>query len=117
MAQELEDLRVYSVAREMCARAYRLSADVADTDLRDQIRRAATSVVLNIAEGRGRGSDADFARCIAIARGSNYELTAQLQMAMTLGILGDCAALVAELQQLGRMLSALINRLRMDRRN
>ncbi len=111
MAQDLKNLTVYQMARDACSRAYRQANLVRDADLRDQIRRAATSVVLNIAEGRGRNSDADFARCLAIARGSNTELTAQFQMAVDIGLIEGDEALIADLERLGRMLSALIKRL------
>jgi four helix bundle protein len=42
-------------------------------ELRDQLRRAALSVPLNIAEGAGRASESDGARHFAIARGSAME--------------------------------------------
>jgi four helix bundle protein len=109
----LNNLRVYHEARSSCAAAYRLAACIpADPALRDQIRRAATSVVFNIAEGRGRSSDADFARFLVIARGSNTELIAQLTLAMDLGFIQEPAvAVLADLDRLGRMLSTLIARL------
>lgn len=111
----LDKLHVYAIAREACARAYRLGTGLAgDAALRDQIRRAATSVVLNIAEGRGRHSDADFARFLAMARGSTLELTAQIAFAADLALIdaGEARAVAAELDRTGRMLSALIARLR-----
>jgi four helix bundle protein len=109
----LNNLRVYHEARSSCAAAYRLAAAIpSDPALRDQIRRAATSVVLNIAEGRGRGTDADFARFLVIARGSNTELIAQLTLAMDLGFVQRPAVeIMADLDRLGRMLSVLIARL------
>lgn len=111
----LEQLRVYRQAKDVCARAYRIASGITgDSALRDQIRRAATSVVLNIAEGRGRGSDAEFARFLVIARGSNSELTAQLGFAVDLGLLeaAAVAGVSEDLDHCGRMLSALITRLR-----
>jgi four helix bundle protein len=102
----LEKLAVYGIARETCARAYRLGTTiVGDAALRDQIRRAATSVVLNIAEGRGRHSDADFARFLAMARGSNTELTAQIDFAMDLGLIDadEAGAVAAGLDRIGRI--------------
>ncbi len=110
----IDQLRVYQLARATCASAYRLAAGVPDPALRDQIRRAAASVVLNIAEGRGRNSDADFARFLAMARGSNCELTAQLAFAVDAGLLEPhvVATVCADLELCGRMLSAFITRLR-----
>ena len=58
-------------------------------DLRDQLRRAAISVPLNIAEGSGRSSDADAARHFAIARGSAMECAAILDVLRTLGMLQE----------------------------
>ncbi len=46
--------------------------------LRDQLRRAATSIPLNIAEATGRTGQADVARTYAIARGSAMECAAIL---------------------------------------
>ncbi|MBA2480606.1 MAG: four helix bundle protein [Planctomycetes bacterium] len=110
----LDRLDIYHKARATCAVAYVLAGELRDRDLKDQIRRAATSVVLNIAEGRGRGSDLDFARCLAIARGSNTELTAQLTIAGDIGLLprGRVMVLVADIDRVGRMISGLIKRLR-----
>ena len=58
-------------------------------DLRDQLRRAAFSVPLNIAEGAGRASEADGARHFAIARGSAMECAAVLDVVRALGALQD----------------------------
>jgi four helix bundle protein len=111
----LTSLRVYHQARPACAAAYRLANGItADAALRDQMRRAAVSVVLNIAEGRGRSTDADFARFLVIARGSNTELVAQLALATDLGLVpaAPAQAVMADLDAAGRMLSALIRRLK-----
>ena len=57
----------------------RLSARVdkclprAERDTKDQLRRAAMSVALNIGEGAGRGGQVDAARFFGIARGSAME--------------------------------------------
>ena len=53
--------------------------------LRDQLRRAALSVPLNVAEGAGRVSEADAARHFAIARGSAMECAAVLDVIRALG--------------------------------
>src|SRR6188472_4196537 len=58
-------------------------------DLRDQLRRAALSVPLNVAEGAGRVSEADAARHFAIARGSAMECAAVLDVIRALGLLEE----------------------------
>ncbi|MEK7414329.1 MAG: four helix bundle protein [Planctomycetota bacterium] len=111
----LTNLRVYQTARQPCTAAYRLAATIpGDPSLRDQIRRAATSVVSNIAEGRGRSTDADFARFLDIARGSVTELVAQLQIAADLGLIDaqQVGVVSDDLDRVGRQITCLIRRLR-----
>ena len=57
--------------------------------LADQIRRAAGSVPLNIAEGLGRHSPGDSWRFFRIAIGSTYEVAACLDVGFRLGILDE----------------------------
>lgn len=52
--------------------------------LTSQIRRAAVSVPSNIAEGHGRLSGGEFRQFLGIARGSNFELQTQLEIARAL---------------------------------
>ena len=79
-------------------------------DLVSQLRRAAISVAANIAEGAERGSDREFIRFLRIADGSNDEVAAQLHVCLALG--HDVSRLIAQNGSVGRMLTALIRRLR-----
>ena len=107
-------LRVYHHAKTACARAYAIAGGIPDASLRDQMRRAATSVVLNISEGRGRTGDAEFARFLSIARGSNAELEAQIDFAAVIGHVpaDEAERIRCYVDITSRMLSALIKRLR-----
>jgi four helix bundle protein len=61
---------------------HRMVADLAPrgSGLGDQLRRAAASIALNLAEGYGRGSRAEQARFTLIARGSALECMAVLDL-------------------------------------
>ena len=50
--------------------------------LSNQMQRAATSIAANVAEGNARGSRKDYARFIAIARGSAVELETLIEVAV-----------------------------------
>ena len=56
--------------------------------LTSQIRRSAVSVPSNIAEGHGRLNSGEYRQFLGIARGSNFELQTQLEIARSLGF-GD----------------------------
>lgn len=80
--------------------------------LTNQLRRAATSIASNIAEGAAR-SDPDFSRFLGYAAGSLYEVVTQAELARRQGFLPEAqfARIYADAEEVGRMLSGLRNSL------
>jgi four helix bundle protein len=82
--------------------------------LTSQIRRAAVSVPSNIAEGHGRLSTGEYRQFLGIARGSNFELQTQLEIARALE-LGN-SKLLDEAEglsfEVGKMISGILNSIR-----
>ena len=85
-----EDLVAWQKARVLTREIYVASNEglfARDFGLRDQIRRAAVSVMSNIAEGHERGNPGDFHRFLSIAKGSSGEIRSQLYVALDVGYL------------------------------
>jgi four helix bundle protein len=76
--------------------------------LTNQLRRAATSIASNIAEGSAR-SDPDFSRFLGYAAGSLYEVVTQSYVAKNQGFLpdGQFTQIYAAAEERSRMLSGL----------
>jgi four helix bundle protein len=116
------DLRVWQAAMKLAREVYRETAAFPRHELyglTQQIRRAAVSVPSNVAEGKGRHSDKEFAHFLFNARGSLLELETQLILAEELEYLSaaDTRRLLALAECVGRALSGLINSLREVRRD
>ena len=81
--------------------------------LTSQSRRAAASVAANIAEGYGRGTRPAYASFVRIAQGSLKELETHLILAERVQICapGSTAPILADSDELGRMLRALLIKL------
>jgi four helix bundle protein len=108
------NLRVWNEAREILKIISRLTAEMpGEGDIRSQMRRAALSIVSNISEGSDRGSDREFHRFLAMARGSCGELHAQVLIAGDLALLADSEAndCAGRLDRLGRMLTKFMQTL------
>ena len=87
MVQSFRDLQVWQRAIQMSVAIYRLTQGFPREELyglSSQIRRAAVSVPSNIAEGHGRLGTGEYRQFLGIARGSNFELQTQLEIARAL---------------------------------
>jgi four helix bundle protein len=76
------------------------------------MRRSAVSVASNIAEGAARQSGKEFLQFLHIARGSLCELETQIEISCRLRLMSRPTPMDDRLTEVGRMLSALIKRLR-----
>jgi four helix bundle protein len=86
-----ENLDVYQCALRFLRLALQVTRSLprTESDLRDQLKRAAMSVPLNIAEGAGKPSAADRARYNGIARGSAMECGALLDVCSIASVITD----------------------------
>jgi four helix bundle protein len=111
-----ERLRVWHEARRLTTRIYLITRNgpfSSDFGFRDQIRRAAVSVMSNIAEGYERGGRKEFLRFLAIAKASAAEVRSQLYAAEDIGYLDAASAgdLRQQAASLCRQIAALSRRL------
>jgi four helix bundle protein len=85
--------------------------------LTSQVRRSASSVPANIAEGCCRGGDGEFARFLGIAMGSASELDYHLLLAHDLHYLSpeQYAILLPQVSEVKRMLASFIKKIQADR--
>ena len=72
--ERFEDIVSWQEARLLVQDVYRALSTCKDFGFRDQLQRAAVSVMSNIAEGFDRGSNREFVQFLIIARGSAAEV-------------------------------------------
>ncbi|MCF7804038.1 MAG: four helix bundle protein [Candidatus Marinimicrobia bacterium] len=83
--QDFEELICWQKSRELVNEIYSISNDgdfSRDFELKNQTRRAAISIMSNIAEGFGRYHKKEFVRFLDIAQSSASELKSQLYIAL-----------------------------------
>jgi four helix bundle protein len=110
--QRFEDLIAWQKARELTKKTCEMSRQgnfARDFDLAGQIRRAAVSIMSNIAEGFEREGQREFRQYLSIAKGSCAELRSQLYVAFDCGYLsdGDFANLLKQAEEVGRIIGGL----------
>jgi four helix bundle protein len=117
MLRSFRELTVWQKSKQLATDIYRLTQGFPREEtfrLASQLRRAAVSIPSNIAEGHGRSGIGEYRHFLWIARGSNFELQTQLEIARDLKmgdpkLLKDSEALS---QEVGKMIYALLDKLR-----
>ncbi len=112
-----QDLIVWQRAIELNLAIYKMTASFPASErfgLTNQLRRASVSVASYIAEGYGRSTRGEYVLFLGHARGSNCEVQTQLVIAKALGFgsEADCAEAERLANEIGRMLVAMISKLR-----
>jgi four helix bundle protein len=111
--QDFRKLAVFHKARALVSAVYRATASFPREEtygLTSQIRRAAISIVANLAEGCGRTGDTELRRFCDISMGSASELELLLKVASDLKYLGanSFQELSSQNEEVKRMLARLI---------
>lgn len=87
MKFNFENLEIYRLAIKLIKLIYNLAKKLPKHEeyvLKPQLLRAVTSIALNIAEGKGRNNDKEFARFLRIAIASAFEVSAVLKILLDL---------------------------------
>jgi four helix bundle protein len=118
--KDFRHLTVWQKSHELTLALYKRTASFPREEiygLTAQIRRAASSIPANLAEGCGTDADAEFARYCSIARASSSELEYHLLLAHDLTLLrpDDYAQVNERVLEIKRMLTGLIQKLNADR--
>jgi four helix bundle protein len=114
--KDFRQLKVWEKSHQLTLALYQVTASFPRDEtfgLITQIRRAASSIPSNLAEGCGRDGDVELARFCRIARGSASELEYHLLLPRDLKIIQsvDYERLAEQTTEIKRMLTALVHKL------
>lgn len=113
--QDFTRLEVWERAQQLAVDVYAVTEPLRGTHsvgMRSQLRRAASSIGANVAEGAGQDTATQFARYLQIAIGSCSEVESHLDLSRRVGILReyDVGSLTDETRRVRRMLAGLRRR-------
>ena len=117
--KDFRNLEVWGKAHQTTLAVYKHTGSFPKEEMfgiTNQMRRASVSVPSNIAEGCGRGSDAELSRFSQIAMGSASELEYQILLSKDLGYLAldSYQELTDKITEVKKMLTSLIKKLNAD---
>jgi four helix bundle protein len=82
--ERFQDAIAWQKTKQLCVEVYKTFENSKDFGFRDQIQRAAVSVMNNIAEGFERKGNKEFAYFLYVAKGSCGEVRSMLILAKEL---------------------------------
>lgn len=115
--QKFRKLKVWCKAMDFIEKVYKITKKFPAREiygLASQLRRAATSVALNIAEGSGSGSDNEFNRFLNISLRSSYEVVCGIEVAKRLKYCSndETNSLLSECNEISAMIFGLKKKLK-----
>ena len=118
--KDFRQLKVWEKSHQLALAIYKATKEFPKEELyglTSQIRRASMSIPTNIAEGRGRNTNAEFARFLQIAMGSASETEYQLLLSHYLTFLNkeQYDKLNIDVTEVKCMFTSLLKTIRADR--
>ncbi len=110
MNRNHRNLVAWQKAMDLVEMVYRLTAGFSREELFglvSQMRRAAISVPVNLAEGAARNSTRELLQFLGVASGSLSELDTHIAIAARVGFLADPLPLEKKLEEVFKLLTAL----------
>ena len=117
--RDFRQIRVWVKAHKLTLEIYRITVSFPKEELyglTSQLRRASASIAANIAEGFGRGGNAELARFLQMSVGSAYEVEYHALLARDLHFLVPSAyeSLQGQIIEVKQMLAGLYVKVRAD---
>ncbi len=108
-----EDIQSWQLSRSLVIEVYKIFRSCNDYSFKDQIQRAAVSIMNNIAEGFERKSNAEFKHFLFMAKGSAGEFRSMLYLSLDLKYITDeqFESLYEKVMSITKLLSGLIKTL------
>jgi four helix bundle protein len=118
--KDFRDIKTWQKSHELTLAVYKATQTFPKDELyglTSQLRRASSSIPANIAEGCGRGGDAELRQFLQVAMGSASELEYHLLLAHDLRYLEmpKYQGLEEQVTEVKRMLASFIQKLKADR--
>ncbi|MBA7605238.1 hypothetical protein ES703_12368 [subsurface metagenome] len=115
--KRFEDIKAWQKSRELVKEIYYITNNkkfMKDWSLKEQVRRAAVSIISNIAEGFSRQTDKEFIQFLYIAKGSASEIQSHLYLSLDLGYLSkeEFKKVYIETEEISKMIPGFIRYLK-----